>query len=65
MNLHENNWLQALHLLDQAIALPPASRRRWANGLSLPGPQRALLNRLLDERMALEASRFMQSLPAG
>jgi eukaryotic-like serine/threonine-protein kinase len=63
MNLHKDDWLQALHLLDQAIALPPADRKRWANGLSLQGRQRALLNQLLDERMALEAGHFMRSLP--
>ncbi len=64
MNLQRDDWLQALHLLDQAIALAPADRKRWAGSLSLQGRQRALLNELLDERAALEAGEFMQSLPA-
>jgi eukaryotic-like serine/threonine-protein kinase len=65
MTLRNTEWAGALSLLDQALELPAEARQAW---LAARGPEDArlvpIVQRLLDERPAIETGQFLQQLPA-
>ncbi len=58
------DWPRLLALLDEALDLPVGQRDHWLQGLALPASVGAALQRLLAQRVELEAHDFLVALPA-
>jgi eukaryotic-like serine/threonine-protein kinase len=65
MNLRKTEWAGALDLLDRALDLPAEARGAWLASLGAEHLHLVpIVQRLLDERRAVETGQFLQSLPA-
>jgi eukaryotic-like serine/threonine-protein kinase len=64
MNLVREDWAAVLRLLDTAFDLPQQARARWLGGLA-PEYQhlKPALQRLLNDRAAIETADFLNALP--